>query len=89
MSIEHCSECDEATGNAGIGDGSLEFEGEVFCDECWVPVLVKVAADRQAEIEQLNERLKVLQDAANADIDLAEKIYANEYGAFDALWEEE
>ena len=53
-------------------------------DEC-----IDYLRSLKAENEQLNERMKVLQDAANADIDLAEKIYVNEYGAFDALWGEE
>ena len=39
MSIEHCSECDEPTGNAGRGDGSIFIEypdKEVgpLCQEC-------------------------------------------------------
>ena len=36
--------------------------------------------------KEYNDRLKVLQDAANDDIDLAVAVYENNGGAFDALW---
>jgi hypothetical protein len=49
--------CAEATGNAGIGEDSLEFEGDVFCDDCYLETIIAIATYRGAEIERLNARV--------------------------------
>jgi len=56
MSLEYCSECDEATGNAGIGEDSLHCDGKVYCDVCWELLphnQAETIARQKAKIDEL------------------------------------
>lgn len=90
MSVERCYECDEETGNAGVGEDSLAFEDEVYCYDCYVGIIIEVATDRKSEIERLNARLKVnaawekeelLHNLAHCNYEIEQlKALLNEYG---------
>jgi len=59
MNIEMCFICDEATGNAGVHDGSLFGEDGrgPYCEGCW-DGRADIAESRIAELEAEVERLR-------------------------------
>lgn len=58
--LEYCCECDEPTGNAGKGDGSLYIAHEgPFCDDCHS----NISEERFEEYHIIKSKLKAVEEA--------------------------
>ena len=76
MNIEMCHECNEETGNGGVWDGSLIYEGNPYCENCYVPTIVKICEDSLYKITRLQAEVKRLTDEnakLKREVDMAEK----------------
>jgi len=69
MNIEMCHECNEETGNGGVWDGSLIYEGNPYCENCYVPTIVKICEDSLYKIT----RLQAERDAMREQLDAIDK----------------
>ncbi len=73
--LEHCCHCDQPTGKAGRGDGSIYIDAldlGPLCEECWHAAVEEIKSDAgisdlEAEVERLLQRIKELEDAASDD----------------------
>jgi len=73
MNIEMCHECNEETGNGGVWDGSLIYEGNPYCENCYVPTIVKICEDSLYKITRLEDERDAMRE------EIAELRDGNEY----------
>ena len=73
MSIEMCENCDQATGNAGVLDGSLMIQGKPYCDDCHIECLIEFLGAADSKCAALAAQLDQQRTEAHK--------WASKYGA--------